>query len=220
MTRPVLFGALAIVGTMSASTFAQTPFPAPEPILAEPILVAAQAPPTPPPAPPPQQQQRTPQPPKAPDAPGAAAPPPKPPPAPPPPAEVTRQSVNVQVDVTIQSKGGTGTPISKTMTMLVADRRRTTLTAQASGGVRRLNGTVDASLLRDGKIEMSLNLDFDVSEFKPEFKPGVLPDQGGTAYRGVVNVVLESGKPLMISTSSDPLTDRTVTVEVKATILK
>jgi hypothetical protein len=108
-------------------------------------------------------------------------------------------------------------PISKTMTMLVADRRRTTLTAQAPGGVRRLNGTVDASLLRDGKIETSLNLDFDVSEFKPGVPE---PDQGGTAYRGVVNVVLENGKPLMISTSSDPLTDRTVTVEVKATILK
>ena len=216
MTRPVLFGALAIVATMSTSTFAQTPFPAPEPVLDEPTLVAAQAPPAPPAAPRPQQEQRAPQPPKAPDAPGAA-PPPKPPPAPPPPAESTRQSVNVQVDVTIQSKGGAGTPISKTLTMLVADRRRTTLTAQASGGVRRLNGTVDASLLRDGKIETSLNLDFDVSEFKlgvPE------TDQGGTAYRGVVNVVLENGKPLMISTSSDPLTDRTVTVEVKATILK
>jgi hypothetical protein len=101
--------------------------------------------------------------------------------------------------------------------MLVADRRRTTLTAQASGGVRRLNGIVDASLLRDGKIETSLNLDFDVSEFKPDVP---VPDQGGTAYRGVVNVVLENGKPLTISTSSDPLTDRTVTVEVKATILK
>jgi hypothetical protein len=216
MTRPVLFGALAIVGTMSASTLAQTPFPALEPVLAEPILIAVQAPPPPPPAPRPQQAPRAPQPPKAPEAPGAAAPP-KPPPAPPPPAESTRQSVNVQVDVTIQSKGGAGTPISKTMTMLVADRRQTTLTAQASGGVRRLNGTVSASLLRDGKIEMSLNLDFDVSEFKlgvPE------TDQGGTAYRGVVNVVLENGKPLMISTSSDPLTDRTVTVEVKATILK
>ena len=216
MTRKVLFGALAIVGTMSASTFAQTPFPAPEPVLDEPTLVAAQAPPAPPAAPRPQQEQRAPQPPKAPDAPGAA-PPPKPPPAPPPPAESTRQSVNVQVDVTIQSKGGAGMPISKTMTMLVADRRRTTLTAQASGGVRRLNGTVDASLLRDGKIETSLNLDFDVSEFKPGVPE---PDQGGTAYRGVVNVVLENGKPLMISKSSDPLSDRTVTVEVKATILK
>ena len=216
MTRPVLFGALAIVATMSTTTFAQTPFLAPEPVLAEPILVAEQAPPQPPAAPRPQQAPQAPQPPKAPDAPGATAPP-KPPPAPPPPPESTRQSVNIQVDVTIQSKGGAGTPISKTMTMLVADRRQTTLTAQASGGVRRLNGTVSASLLRDGKIEMSLNLDFDVSEFKlgvPE------TDQGGTAYRGVVNVVLENGKPLMISTSSDPLTDRTVTVEVKATILK
>ncbi len=216
MTCPVLLGTLAIVATMSTPTVAQAPFPAPEPVVAEPMLVAAQAPPPPPPAPRPQQQPQAPQPPKAPDAPGAA-PPPKPPPAPPPPAESPRQSVNVQVDVTIQSQGGTGTPISKTMTMLVADRRQTTLTAQASGGVRRLNGTVNASLLRDGKIETSLNLDFDVSEFKPG---PAHQDQGGTAYRGVVNVVLENGKSLTISKSADPLTDRTVTVEVKATILK
>ena len=217
MTRPVLLGAFAIVGMMSTSMFAQTPFPQPEPVLVEPILVAAQAPPPPPPAPRPQQQPRAPQPPKAPDAPAAAAPP-KPPPAPPPPAESTRQSVNIQVDVTIQSKGGTGAPISKTMTMLVADRRQTTLTAQASGGVRRLNGTVSASLLREGKIEMSLNLDFDVSEFKEGVAP--VQDLGGTAYRGVVNVVLENDKPLIISKSADPLSDRTVTVEVKATVLK
>jgi hypothetical protein len=126
--------------------------------------------------------------------------------------------VNIQVDVTIQSQGGTGAPISKTMTMLVADRRQTTLTAQASRGFRRLNGDVRASLLRDGKIDISFNLDFDVSEVKDGVPPA--QDQGGTAYRGVVNVVLDSGKPLLISKSADPLSDRTVTVEVKATIVK
>jgi hypothetical protein len=72
--------------------------------------------------------------------------------------------------------------------------------------------------LRDGKIEISLNLDFDVSEVKEGVAPA--QDQGGTAYRGVVNVVLENGKPLIISKSADPLTDRTVIVEVKASILK
>jgi hypothetical protein len=36
----------------------------------------------------------------------------------------------------------------------------------------------------------------------------------------VVTVVLDSGKPLLISKSADPLSDRTVTVEVKATIVK
>jgi hypothetical protein len=217
MTSPTFLAALAIVGTISTTTSAQTPFPMPDPVLVPPMLAAVQQPPPPPPPPPPAPAARSPQAPKPPATPGPAQPP-KPPAPPPPPDSPTRQSVNIQVDVTIQSQGGTGTPISKTMTMLVADRRQTTLTAQASRGFRRLNGDVRANLLRDGKLDMSLNLDFDVSEVKEVVPP--TQDQGGTAYRGVVNVVLDNGKPLIISKSADPLTDRTVTVEVKATILK
>lgn len=213
MTSPTFLAALAIVGAISTTTSAQTPFPMPDPVLVPPMLAAVQEPPPPPPAP----AARSPQAPKPPATPGPVQPP-KPPAPPPPPDSPNRQSVNIQVDVTIQSQGGTGTPISKTMTMLVADRRQTTLTAQASRGFRRLNGDVRANLLRDGKLEIGLNLDFDVSEIKEGVPP--TQDQGGTAYRGVVNVVLENGKPQIISKSADPLTDRTVTVEVKATILK
>jgi hypothetical protein len=35
-----------------------------------------------------------------------------------------------------------------------------------------------------------------------------------------LTVVLQSGKPLMISQAADPVSDRKVNVEVKATILK
>jgi hypothetical protein len=129
------------------------------------------------------------------------------------------------VDVTIQSKGGTGAGFSKTMTMLVADRRATTLTAQARATTltapfdpRRLNGTVTAGLLRDGKIDMSLNLDIDVSDVSEGAESD--KERAGTIYRGILNFVLDSGKPMLVSKSADPLSDRTVTVEVKATLLK
>ena len=38
--------------------------------------------------------------------------------------------------------------------------------------------------------------------------------------RDAVTMILESGKPLIVAQSADPVSDRQVTVEVKATILR
>jgi len=41
-----------------------------------------------------------------------------------------------------------------------------------------------------------------------------------TNLRETLSVIVEDGKPLNVAQSAEPNTDRTVTVEVKATILK
>lgn len=59
-----------------------------------------------------------------------------------------------------------------------------------------------------------------------EFTPVAAADAETTAgvsppnLQQSINVLLRSGKPLLVSRSADPFTDRTVTVELTATILE
>ena len=46
------------------------------------------------------------------------------------------------------------------------------------------------------------------------------PDKTTPNINESLSVILEDGKPMLISQSADPVTDRKVKVEVKATILK
>lgn len=71
-----------------------------------------------------------------------------------------------------------------------------------------------------GATEMSGQLINVIATF--EFTPtsdSQTPAQGATnQLRQQINVMLRNGKPLLVSRSADPVTDRTVTVELTATI--
>jgi hypothetical protein len=64
----------------------------------------------------------------------------------------------------------------------------------------------------------------DVASGRPVEAPNAFKSALGTLTRTEIRqnlrVVLENGKPLMVSQSADPVGDRKVTVEVTATILK
>ncbi len=68
----------------------------------------------------------------------------------------------------------------------------------------------------DGPIQLELTIYYYPPQGKPEAIPPVLP----TELNQSLTIALQSGKPLLISQSADPASDRKVTVEVKATILK
>ena len=73
-------------------------------------------------------------------------------------------------------------------------------------------------ILTDGKVHMRLTLQYDVV---PPLSP--TPDAVrllGTSIRDSMALILESGKPLVVVQSTDPVSDRKVSVEVKATILR
>jgi hypothetical protein len=46
------------------------------------------------------------------------------------------------------------------------------------------------------------------------------PEPGGSSLNQRVGIILEGGKPLVISQAADPISDRKITVEIRATILK
>lgn len=133
---------------------------------------------------------------------------------------------NVQVELTIADQTGSGPVEKKTVSMIVAARSwgkiRASATAyqkSASTSVVPVGLNVDARpfVTSDGKIQLELTLVYN------PLIPGQSNDSAQirpTELNQSLTVILQSGKPMVVSQSADPVTDRKVTVEVKATVLK
>jgi hypothetical protein len=151
-------------------------------------------------------------------------------PAPPAPAAPRRegQPVNIKIDFTITDQRGGAPPIKRTLTMMVADERTGSIRSQSSVyqvGDVPLNIDASPSVLTDGKIRLGFNLQYDW----PAPLEGQATNPNAQLPRGTViktqlhdsvTLILESGKPTIAAQSADPIGDRQVTVEVKATVLR
>jgi hypothetical protein len=208
----------------AGSAWAQSPVTPPTP--PDPPLLAALEPQAAPPAAAPQPAPAPPQPPartrgaQPPAAPGTAAAPA--PPAPPAPRR-QGQPINVKVEVTITDKKPNAAPVSKTVTVVAGDGMRGSIRSEGftQGRPTPLNVDVDSTILTDNKVQVGLNLQYDYDVAAEGAAPGIpaIPGQR-MQIRDSVTMILDSGKPLIVAQSADPITDRQVTVEVKATILR
>jgi hypothetical protein len=168
-------------------------------------------------------------------------PPPPPPAAPPPPGErrplPTR---NVKVDITISEQSSGVAPVKKVVSLVVADGRssgvRTNTTVPiADGNTRDLPLNVDASVNLTPDQHVLLELRFVYQSVKvmaalageglpdsarPEAKAGASPRPGYSMINNSLTFLLTPGTPVVAARSADAATDRIVTVEVKAEILK
>ena len=136
------------------------------------------------------------------------------------------QPVNIRIELTITDQTGPGEPAKKVVTMLVADRQnasiRTSGFVLTKQGRRDVNINVDARpaiMQRDGPVQVDLGL-----QYQPVGMLANAPEsQGDTSQTGLnerISTILENGKPVVISQAADPTSDRRITVEVKATIVK
>jgi len=173
---------------------------------------AAQKPPAPPPAPPEDAASANP---------GRKAPPP-PPAAPTPDGRARRPTVNVRVDVTFTDQRTDGPSMSKTVTLTTADgnwgRVRSTVNTMGYGS-SPLNVDAKPDVQPDGRVLLAVNIEYGekrVPEGKP-IQPGQVIE---VSLNESVTLLLNSGKALPMTQSADPMSDRKVSVEVKATILK
>jgi hypothetical protein len=148
-------------------------------------------------------------------------------PATPAPASPRRegQAVNVKVEFTLTDQRGGAAAAKRTVTVVVADGRNGFIRSSAdvvgvAGGVV-LNIDVGPELLADGKIRLGCNLQYD---WPPPLEQVDRSLPRGTVMKTVmhdsVSLILESGKPMVAAQSADPIGDRQVTVEVKATVLR
>ena len=127
------------------------------------------------------------------------------------------QSTNIRLDVTITDQTGPGDPMKKTITMVMMDRANGSI--RSTGTVRnqgRVQINVDASpmLLPNGAIRVRLGL---------EYNPRTAATEGPTESSSLheqITVVLDAGKPMVVSQAADPASDRKISVELRASLLK
>jgi hypothetical protein len=195
-----------VLALVAASAVAQ---PAPKPAPAAPKAMTAmpatddQTPPPPPPSP------------RAPRAPATPAPPPSPPPP-----QRKGQPINVRVEVVITDQRGNVAPIKKTVSLIVGDQQNGMIRSEAfvpgAGGAVPLHVDASPELLQDGKIRLRLNLAYDL----PRAEQAGERDPFKMSIRENLSFIIENGKPMLVTQSADPVGDRQVVVEVKATVLK
>jgi hypothetical protein len=184
------------VATLTTSVVAQTPPPAPPPA----------APAQPKPAP------RPPAPPRVADAPE----PPESPRAESPQEDFRGKPINIRIDVTIIDEGGPQAT-RKSVSVTVGDRQQGQVRAAvAVPGIGHVPIALDAvaSLERDDRIRTRMTLDYRPSPRADPKEP--LPVEMRLSF----GIVLESGKRIVAAQAADPVTDRRVSVEVLATVLK
>jgi len=142
--------------------------------------------------------------------------------APPAVARPAAQLMNIRLELTITDTRGTAAPTSKTVTMVLADRAsgriRTTGEVRMADRSRlpiTLNVDAQPEITRDNRVKVSLTL-----EYKPQASESETEERATTSIGESMTVILDDGKPLVVSQSADPHTDRKVKIEMKATFLK
>jgi hypothetical protein len=133
---------------------------------------------------------------------------------------------NVKVDLTISDQTGNGPVEKKQVTLIAAEaswgKIRTnaaTKPADVTAGPFvpiRLNVDARPFLNASGAIQLELTIDYNPTAPIPREATQIRP----TEINQSMTIVLQSGKPMVISQAADPVTDRKIIVEVMATILK
>lgn len=165
-------------------------------------------------------------------------------------AETPSSNMNVRVEVTIIDQSGTGVTTKKTVSLTVADggrgsvrsgvtvpipssiigsREETRPTTSFSYRDMGLSLDVTGATIRGNYVRLRLAVEYNPVDEKMATTEG----QGGAAWLAQgpasfarfsqnLDLALESGKPLVVASSSDPVPsrNRTASLEVKATILK
>jgi len=147
--------------------------------------------------------------------------------------EAPSQPINIKIEVSITDQTGPGEPVKKVISMITGDRQNNSIRSSANVLVEtptppgvpknfnyhevRINVDARPVLLKDGKISINFGL---------EYLPRGGSDADKSAATGMASLnerlglILESAKPLIVSQAADPASDRRITVEVTATILK
>jgi hypothetical protein len=121
---------------------------------------------------------------------------------------------NVQVELTITDSMPSASPQKKTVSMVIVDGRMGRIRSTREHSTAVLN--VDATpTIAGNQVRLQLSL-----EYSPAVAGDVTSPSRLAHINEMVTLMLHSGKPTVVSQTSDPSADRKVSVEVTATILK
>jgi hypothetical protein len=125
----------------------------------------------------------------------------------------------------LDQRGG-ATAARKTVSVVVADNMTAFIRSTSNYTIPGrfvdvpLNVDVEPQIIADNKLRVRLGLQYDLPNSLASAqteKPGELFT---TQLRENLSLILENGKSIVAAQSADPVGDRQVTIEVKATILR
>jgi hypothetical protein len=144
----------------------------------------------------------------------------------PPPQNRGGQPINLKFDFVITDQAGSGEPARKTVSVVVADGQAGSVRSIGNQVAARLNVDVTPQLLPTGAVRAMIGLEYNPRQALDQKKEGtpdvMMPPNliGGASLNQRVTVIVEPGKPLLISQAADPISERKITVEVRVTVLK
>jgi len=139
--------------------------------------------------------------------------------------------VNIKIELSITDQSGTNPPAKKVVSMTVGDRQRNSIRSSANVPVKVL-GNPTAMNYRNVTINVDSHpsiMQKEPTKLLLEFSLQYQPKSGGgqedlepgmASLNESMSLILESGKPTVVSQAADPSSDRKITVEVTATILR
>ena len=154
--------------------------------------------------------------------PATIAPPDQVPPPPGPPRKLRGRDLNLQIELTISDQLGTQAPEKKVVSMLIADGTFGRIRASADAVRTGITGMVGTGLNVDARPTV-LEGDRVLLELTIEYSPlreGSQVTQRPTVLNESLTVILQHGKPMLVSQAADPVTDRKISVEVRASVQK
>lgn len=181
------------VVAMTVSAFAQQPAPAPPRPAKVPAAPAPQAPGAPP-----------------------AKPAPAKPPAPPaPPARYVEeggQPINIRLDVSVVDRTAQGTAEPKSLMVMLVDRA----VGRTRAAFQDRSIAVDAHpVIVDGRVRVNLTIQSE--QFRQNMAE---PHDPTLSWRNSFSLLLDNSKPMIALETTDAVTKRKMSIEVKATIQK
>ncbi len=138
--------------------------------------------------------------------------------------------LNIRIEVSITDQSGSNPAAKKVVSMIAGDHQSTNIRSSASVPVkmagsmsynyRNVTINVDARPFIVQKEPNKINVSFGLEYFPKGASGQEEMEPGMASWSERLGLILESGKPMMISQAADPTSDRKITVEVTATILK
>ena len=137
--------------------------------------------------------------------------------------------LNVKIDVSITDQTGTNPAAKKIVTMIASDQKSNSIRSSASlpvknptGGFNYRNVTinVDAHPMILPKEPNKVLVNFGLQYLPRSAGEAEELEPGMAQLNESISLILVSGQPMVVSQAADPSSDRKITVEVTATILK
>ena len=128
---------------------------------------------------------------------------------------------NVRVELTLTDQQ-TGAPTTNKTVMLTTSnhnwgRLRTQISSKIYG-TAPLNIDARPTVTEDGRVSLELTIEY--SQGRNSESENNVDKVYQVAINQSLTALLDNGKPLLVTQSADPISDRKVTVEVKATIAR